>query len=77
MTERALFPLRLYIYDSQGMHDGGIEIASESQLNGPGTRLIVWAAVNSGNEVRITDPDDFLVFHANNGEVLFPVLEAL
>lgn len=31
-----------------------------------------YAAVSEKREVRITDCDDFLVFHAAGGEILFP-----
>jgi len=71
MTE-ALFPLRLYIYDAAGHHDSGIEIRTESQLNGVGMRWIIHNAVAQKREVRITDPADFLVFHSRDGKILFP-----
>jgi hypothetical protein len=75
-AEQPLYPIRLYIYQPDGMHDGGIEIISEAQLNGPGTRMILEDAMARGVEIRMTDPADFLVFHADKGKVLFPVPEA-
>jgi hypothetical protein len=75
-AERPLYPMRLYVYQPDGMHDEGIEITSQSQLNGPGTRMILEAAMARGVEIRMTDPGDFLVFHADKGKVLFPVPEA-
>ncbi len=68
LRDRPFYPLRLFIYDKAGMHDDGIPIVSESQLNGVGVRLLVQSAIDDGVEIRMTDPDDFLVFHANGGQ---------
>lgn len=70
-----LFPLRLYVYTEDGFHDEGIEIVSEAQLQGPGVRLILQVAMERGVEIRMTDPNDFLVFHADKGQILFPTEE--
>ena len=67
-----LYPLTLYIYDEQGFHDEGVTLVSDAQLNGPGTRMLILDALNRSVEIRITDPGDFLVFHADKGKVLFP-----
>jgi hypothetical protein len=67
-----LYPLTLYIYDEQGFHDKGITLVSDAQLNGPGTWMLILDALNRGVEIRITDPNDFLVFLADEGNVLFP-----
>ena len=67
-----LYPLTLYIYNEQGFHDEGITLVSNAQLNGPGTRMLILDALNRGVEIRMTDPGDSLVFHADKGKVLFP-----
>lgn len=72
MRERPLFPARLYIYDQNGMHDEGLEILSEAQLNGPGVKLLIQMAMRDKVEIRLTDPDDFLLLHAKDGKILFP-----
>ena len=70
--EEPLYPISLYIYDRRGYHPGAIEIVSYEQLMGPGTRLLVRSAVDSGLEVRMTDPEDRLIFHARDGRVVWP-----
>ena len=44
----------------------------DDDLNGPGTRMLILDALNRGVEIRMTDPGDSLVFHADKGKVLFP-----
>lgn len=70
--EPALYPIQLYIYNRDGMHDEPIEIVSYEQLLGPGTQLVVRHAVYTGLEVVMTDPQDRCLFHAKHGKVLFP-----
>lgn len=74
--DEGLYPLRLYVFDADGMHDGGKWLRSESQLSdamaGP-----IRVAVEAKREVRITDTGDSLVFHARDGEILFPTREQI
>lgn len=72
-----LYPLRLYICHPDGTHPGPIDIVSEEQLNGPGTKLIIKASVLAGAEVIMTDPADICVFHAKNREIIFPILHTI
>lgn len=68
-----LFPIKLYIFNSNGTYGQPIEITSEAQLNGVGTQFIVRFAVEEGREVIMTDPHDITVFHAKEGKVIFPI----
>jgi hypothetical protein len=70
--EDALFPIRLYIYGTDGMHGDPILILSEAQLNHLGTMIVIRSAVDSGVEVIMTDPGDLCVFHAKDRKILFP-----
>ena len=66
-----LFPLSIYIYELDGLHGNPIRINSESQLKGPGVKLMLDVAMQQKKEIVITDPGDLTVFHAKNGKVLF------
>ncbi len=66
------FPMSLYIYDEEGFHPGPILIYSEPQLRSPEIILLLQDAIRREVEIRITDPMDFLVFHADKGIILFP-----
>jgi hypothetical protein len=70
-------PLKLYIYGLDGYHMGGVwfrqipkypgeEISTEM------AKLLTVNAVDNFQEVRICDGNDFLVFHAKGGEILYP-----
>jgi len=74
---RSNFPMFLYLYGADGMHDRPIEIESEEVLNGAGVRFMVRSHIDDGLEVRITDPGDHLVFHAEHGEVVWPTKEEI
>ena len=70
--EYPLFPLQVYIYELDGTYGEPIQVNSEAQLHGPGTRRVLEIAIKEGREVRICDPGDLLVFHAVGGKVVFP-----
>ncbi len=67
-----LFPISLYIYDDDGHYGDPLIIRSEAQLNGPGIKMVLQVEMEQGHEIRMTDPDDRLVFHAQEGKVIFP-----
>jgi hypothetical protein len=67
-----LFPIKLYIFNSDGTYGQPIEINSDAQLQGVGTQFVVRFAVENGQEVIMTDPMDITVFHAKDGKILFP-----
>lgn len=69
-NEEPLYPIRLYLYDANGRYGEPIQIDSQEQLYGVGTRTLI--KMHMQNEVRMTDPMDRLVFHAKDNEVLFP-----
>ncbi len=65
------YPLYLYEYDAAGKHGAPIDIPTELGLQIlMGTA--VKAAIQAKREVRITDEEDNIVFHAKDGSVLWP-----
>jgi len=71
------FPVFLYLYGADGKHGGAIILESEEQLNGAGVWFLVRLHIDEGREVRITDPGDHLLFHAEHGEVVWPTKEVI
>ncbi len=69
------YPLFLYEYDTNGKYGKPIDIPSalglEILMN-----TTIKAAVQAGREVRITDVEDYCVFHAKDGKILWPPKEA-
>lgn len=73
-NEEPVFPAKLYLFDGEGKYHRH-EVASipdEASLNSPTTQTTIIAHIKSGREVRLTDPMDNLLFHANNGKIIFP-----
>jgi hypothetical protein len=70
-NEDPLFPIKIYIYEADGMYGEPIQINSEAQLNGPGTKLILRVAMQQKREIVMTDPGDLTLFHAKDGKILF------
>lgn len=70
-TKSSGFPFRLYVYDESGKHSGPVEIINDLQLRIQ-FQSAVSPAVDAGREVVITDWEDFCVFHAKGGVVLYP-----
>lgn len=66
-----LYPMRLYLYDASGRYGEPVVINSEAHLHSAGTKALVQVAMREGREVRITDPGDLLLFHAQGGKVLW------
>lgn len=60
----------IYVYDADGKHADPIEV----QAAGIGSlfETVVVPEVKNGREVVITDSDDFTVFHAKSGKIVFP-----
>jgi hypothetical protein len=69
-----LFPARLYLFGADGRHSGGKWLRTEADLR-EALDTTVRAALIAKREVRITDPGDMLVFHAVDGEIVFPTRE--
>ena len=70
--------LRLYVYRLDGR---GYEIRQffartirypDEEISVPAAKLLCDAAVDLGREVRITNGGDLFVFHARDGEVIWP-----
>jgi hypothetical protein len=70
------FPLFLSLYDEQGRYGNATEIADESTLEAA-MQIMVRDHIGRGLEVRITNLADELVFHSQNGKVLWPTAEAV
>lgn len=80
------YPMRLYIYGADGFHRGGIwfektprypdqpgsSINRNETISTSNARMLCDAALAMGNEVRITDGGDMLVFHSQLGVTLYP-----
>lgn len=70
-------PFKLYLYNRDGFHSGAQWF--EDQPKYPEEEITTFEAftkatdaVARGYEVRVTDGGDFLVFHADDGKVLYP-----
>jgi len=68
---------RIYILDADGMHMGGqwfrrvpVYLDEEITVDQAKTRADV--AIKAGNEVRVTDSGDQLVYHVKDGRQLYP-----
>jgi hypothetical protein len=67
--------LRLYIYQRNGYHSGGLWFGPDvtfPDLSVASARRCTEAAMADGREVRITNGSDFLVFHARGNELIHP-----
>lgn len=70
-------PLRLYIYDAQGYHTGGLWFRKKIRYPGEeitnlDARQRAERAIANRMEVRITNGLDNLVFHSRQGVILYP-----
>jgi hypothetical protein len=70
-------PLRLYVYRPDGYHTGGMWFRRrpkypEEEITAADAKQRAEKAIAEGLEVRITNGDDFLVFHAIGGKVEHP-----
>lgn len=66
--------MRLYEYDANGRYSAPALIEAEAGLD-DAVASIIRVALAEKREVRITDSGDALVFHAQNGEIVFPTEE--
>lgn len=73
LRETTDWPLFLFIYNIEGYHDNGIRLESENDLNVMQAEILT--AINNGQEVRITDREDYLVFHAKDRRIVWPEIE--
>lgn len=71
MNHKDEFPLRLYEYNTEGRYGKPVRIDNAAQLE-IAMRTTVRRALDEKREIRITDMDDFLCFHARNGGIVFP-----
>ncbi len=60
---------------ADGQYGAPIFLENLEQLNGVGTQMLVKAHIQRGLEVRMTDPQDFCVFQAKDGLIVFPTGE--
>jgi hypothetical protein len=72
-------PFKLYIYEPHSeYHRGGVYFMKKPQYPEEGEITVTEAktrallAIADDREVRITDSGDLLVFHARNGQTLYP-----
>ena len=69
---------KLYIYGADGYHGGAIWFTSgrirypEEQVGVEMARGLADKNIAEGLEVRITNGGDFLVFHSQRGQMLYP-----
>lgn len=65
------YPFSLFVYDAEGKHGEPVDVPHQAAL-----RILfevaVAPAVSDGREVVITDCEDYAVFHAKDGKVIFP-----
>ncbi len=66
-----LYPMRLYVYNEEGRYGPPVIITSEAQLHSLGTKMLLRDAMARKVEIRITDPGDLLLFHAEGGVIKF------
>ena len=71
--------LKLYLYDFDSMHEGYKWFSTDRPIKYPDEEitaghalLLVQAALRRDTEVRICNGLDWLVFHADRGEILYP-----
>jgi len=69
--------LRLYIFEPNGMHRGGIFFRKiprhpEEEISAEDARKLVDRAILDGKEVRVTNSGDHLVFHFKDDELIHP-----
>jgi hypothetical protein len=64
-----LYPMRVYVYDEDGRYGDPLTVESETELYA--LKATLRDAMKRKMEIRITDPLDFLLFHAKGGEILF------
>lgn len=69
--------LRLYVYEADGKHRGGIYFRRnpkfpDEEITAEAARKLVDRAILDGKEVRVTNSGDFLVFHFKDGSLVHP-----
>lgn len=65
------YPCFGYVYNLDGFYYAPVEIDSDTQMGNFLTR-VAHPAIERGQEVRVTDRNDHLIFHAEKGEILWP-----
>ncbi len=71
MPEEAYYPMAGYIYRADGYHHGPKYLENEQELE-EFMKDDVKNAMVLHREVRITDPGDRMLFHAENGVIKWP-----
>lgn len=64
------FPMKGYIFNADGTHDGDVTISNPAELD-VFFKFPVLQALANRVEIIITDCDDFAVYHAKDGKVLW------
>ena len=65
------YPFLIYEYNAEGRYGPPKRLNNAAELEAA-MRTTVKRAVAERREIRITDTGDMLVFHAQDGEILFP-----
>jgi hypothetical protein len=65
------FPLRLYEYNAEGRYGFPVRLNNSAELESA-MKTTVKRALDEKREIRITDTGDILVFHAQDGAIVFP-----
>jgi hypothetical protein len=64
------YPLQVYIRGEDGHYQDPMLIDSEEHLHSRETKRFIRTVTKEEREIRITDPDDMMVFHARDGKVI-------
>jgi hypothetical protein len=70
-------PWKMYVYNNQGFHSGGIWFRKgkakypDEEITISDAKVWAAAAIRNKREVRICDGGDNLVFHSQNGKILY------
>lgn len=67
----ASYPFFGYVYNHAGYYHAPIKLDTETMLENFLDR-VARHAIEEKREVMVTDCDDYAVFHAKGGEILFP-----
>lgn len=74
MNELPFYPMNLYLFDASGKYDPKdvVTIQDDAHLYSQRVQTAITGHIKAGLEVRVTDPFDNCLLHAQGGEVIFP-----
>lgn len=71
-TEPSPFPAKLYLFNSAGKYDPHNVLTINDEKGLVASMPLIKSHIESGKEVRITDPMDYCLFHAKDKKIIFP-----